>query len=189
MTPDNDGDFFTAGSGEEAAYRSELRLTFGAEEADRIQRDRALHAHPRPLTESERAVLRESLHPVLRDMTASGAVLPAVREEAHEDLGGEALSAWIEGEGASGQGIRIWLANSAAQRLVDLADQLQEWEVEELCAVGRPATWPECPEHPNSHPLEPVLDGSQTAVWRCPRSGHVVCPIGDLRRPTLSPRD
>jgi hypothetical protein len=182
MTPDNNGGFFEKGSGDEAAYQSELRVTFGAEDAERVRREQALHAHPRPLTESERAVLRETLDPVLRDMTASGAVLPAVREEAHEDLGNEALSAWIEGEGASGQGCRIWLTNSAAERLVDLADQFQEWEVEELCAVGRPATWPECPEHPNSHPLEPVLDANQAAVWRCPRSRHVICPIGDLRR-------
>jgi len=75
-------------------------------------------------------------------------------------------------------GIWIPLSSPAAERVAELAGQLQEWEVEELCAAGRPATWPECPEHPDSHPLEPVLDEAGTAVWRCPRSGQVICAIG-----------
>jgi hypothetical protein len=65
------------------------------------------------------------------------------------------------------------------ERLAGPADQLQEWEIEELAAAGRPATWPECPLHPDSHPLAPQASGDQ-AVWSCPRSGQVISAIGAL---------
>jgi len=68
---------------------------------------------------------------------------------------------------------------TAAERVTRLAEQFQEWEIEELAAAGRPATWPECRDHPNSHPLEPVLNES-TAAWRCPRTGQMICAIGAL---------
>jgi hypothetical protein len=125
--------FFKTGSPEEAAYPATLRETFGDEFVDRIQRSRArLRERPRPLTDSERAVLRETLAPLLRDIETSGAILPII----------------------------------------------QEWEIEELAAAGRSATWPECCDHPNSHPLQPRLDDENTAVWRCPRSGRVISAIG-----------
>ena len=65
-----------------------------------------------------------------------------------------------------------------AEQVARLADQVQEWEIEELAAVGRSATWPECPDHPNSHPLQPGLSDQDTAVWRCPRSGRVISEVG-----------
>jgi ABC-type uncharacterized transport system ATPase subunit len=66
-----------------------------------------------------------------------------------------------------------------ADRLADIAQQLQEWELEELAAAGRPATWPECPKHPDSHPLSPrVRDG--VAVWSCPRTGRTEYAIGGV---------
>jgi hypothetical protein len=37
----------------------------------------------------------------------------------------------------------VTLAQPAAERVAALADQVQEWEVEELAAAGRPATWPQ----------------------------------------------
>jgi hypothetical protein len=51
--------------------------------------------------------------------------------------------------------------------------------VEELAAQGRPATWPECPIHPDTHPLTPLARDA-TAVWCCPRTGQVVSAIGAL---------
>jgi len=39
---------------------------------------------------------------------------------------------------------------------------------------------PDCPAH-RTHPLDAVLDGSGTAVWRCPL-GQVIAKVGDLRR-------
>ena len=78
------------------------------------------------------------------------------------------------------QGIRVQVSLPALERLADLADQLQEWEIEELAAAGRPATWPECPQHPATHPLAPQARSGQ-AAWCCPASGQVISVIGALR--------
>jgi hypothetical protein len=49
-----------------------------------------------------------------------------------------------------------------------LANQLQEWMIEEIWGA-----WPECPDH--SHPLEP-----QGSVWVCPTTERVLASVGDL---------
>ncbi len=67
-----------------------------------------------------------------------------------------------------------------AAHLAVLREKFGDEMVDQLLR-GRSATWPECPQHPNSHPLEPVAADQHTAVWRCPRSGAVICAIGDLR--------
>lgn len=132
----------------------------------------------RPLTESERARLRETLAPVLRDIEASGAIGPIIREETRDRVGDDFVSVMVWSADGTGMGVFVPAEDTAGQRVARLADQVQEWEIEELAAVGRPATWPECPDHPNSHPLQPVLSDQDTAVWRCPRSGHVISQVG-----------
>lgn len=139
------------------------------------------HEELRPLTEGERTRLRETMAPVLRDIEAGGAIVPIIQEEAHADLDGEFVSVMAWSADGSGMGLFIPTEPTSAERVARLADQVQEWEVEELAARGRPATWPECPDHPNSHPLEPVV-ADDTAVWRCPRSGHVIGRVGALGR-------
>ena len=168
--------------GEEAAHLAELRRRLGDGLVDKMLRTRELMRDPRPLTDGERAVLDAAMEPVLRDLRAAGALVPEVRYEAWEDQGPEYVSAFIAppGETLGSQGVRVTLAHSAAERVADLAEQVQEWEVEALAAAGRPATWPECPEHPASHPLEPVMSADSTAIWRCPRSELPVCAIGEL---------
>jgi hypothetical protein len=59
-----------------------------------------------------------------------------------------------------------------------VADQVQEWAVEELCSVGKPTNWAQCPEHP----LAPVVSEGR-AVWTCPKTGNVVAKIGHLPAP------
>lgn len=133
---------------------------------------------PRPLTATARSQLQGNLAPILRDITATGAILPEVQEEAHEDLGADVVSAWVQGpDGIFGSGIRVDMHVAPEERLADIAEQLQEWEMEELAAAGRPATWPECPEHPNSHPLSPQVRNG-VAMWCCPRTGNPEYPIG-----------
>ena len=58
---------------------------------------------------------------------------------------------------------------------------IQEWAVE---ARGRraAATWPECPQHPGSHPLMAAVREGR-AVWICPRTGDLVSDVGRLRAP------
>ena len=114
-------------------------------------------------------------------MRSSGAIVPDILEEAHDDFGPDCVCAWIQTPGGAGsQGIRVQVSLPAPERLADLADQLQEWEIEELAAAGRPATWPECPQHPDTHPLAPQARGDQ-AAWCCPASGQVISVIGALQ--------
>ncbi len=174
------GGFFGFGGPDEAQLAA-LRAALGDEAVEAMQRSLAASRNPRPLTDGERTILCENVAPVLRDLGASGAIIPDIQRDAHDDQGAEVVCAWIRGpDGISGMGISVRPADSAAERVVELAEQLQEWEIEELWSAGRSATWPECPEHPNSHPLEPVIYGENTAVWRCSRSGHVICAVGML---------
>jgi hypothetical protein len=107
--------------------------------------------------------------------------VPDVRHEAWADEGPDYVYAYIGPPGlAGGVGVQLNRAEPAAEQVARLADQVQEWEVEELCARGRPATWPRCPEHPDSHPLTPEVAPDGTAVWRCPRSARVAGVIGRL---------
>jgi hypothetical protein len=165
----------------EAAELEKLRPRFGDRRVDLLLRARELAVNPRPLTSQERAEFDRSMAPVLADLRAAGAIVPEVRYEAWEDHAGYVF-AFIgpPGQTAGTQGVKVERAGWAGLRLAGLAEQVQEWEVEALAAAGRPATWPECPEHPASHPLEPCAESGERAVWRCPRSYRVVCTIGEL---------
>lgn len=173
---------FTAGSAEEAAYFAALRERFGDEVADRVQRTRAMRGRSRPLTDRERSRLREAMAPVLRDIQVSGAIPPAIQEETHDAVDDEWIGVMLWSSDGTGMGVFIPAEPIAAEQVARLAEQVQEWEIEELASVGRSATWPECPEHPNSHPLQPAADDSNRAVWRCPRSGRVISQVGALGR-------
>lgn len=165
-----------------------LRARLGDDVVDRMLRARERARDPRPLTEEERAVFDAALAPVLADLRAAGAIVPGVRYESWEGRGPDVVCAWITPPGSppagrmsgGSNGVSVARSGSAGGRIADLADQVQEWEVEALAAAGRPATWPECPEHPRSHPLEPATESAEHAVWRCPRSRRVVCAIGEL---------
>jgi hypothetical protein len=122
--------------------------------------------------------LRESIDRVLPDLLATSGLTPEIRDvewAADPPL----QSAMLHSPDGTGRGISVRSDEGPAERVADLADQIQEWAVEELCAIGQPATWPECPEHPDSHPLAPVAVGG-VAVWECPRSNRIVAEIGHL---------
>ncbi|HTR93037.1 MAG TPA: hypothetical protein VMI73_14995 [Trebonia sp.] len=159
-----------------------LRVRLGDEIVDRMLRASELMRNPRPLTGEERTVLDAVMDPVLADLRAVGAILPEVRYEAWEDRGPDYVCAFIAPPGQTLGGNGVWVARfgPAGERVAELAEQVQEWEVEALAAAGRPATWPECPEHPRSHPLEPIAESAKRAVWRCPRSHRAVAGIGEL---------
>ncbi|MDR1998492.1 MAG: hypothetical protein LBQ06_00920 [Frankiaceae bacterium] len=79
--------------------------------------------------------------------------------------------------GGSSPGVVIPLGVSELERQVTLADQVQEFIQEELRALGRSAAWPECPDHPNAHPLRPeIVDGAATWIRY-----KTHCPIKPLR--------
>jgi len=166
----------------EAQLLAAIRDRAGDEAAECWQRSRELLRHPRPLTDPERGVVRETTAPLLRDLAASGMTLPDIREEARHYEGTETVCAWIQGPGGTGEGISIRLDCSPAERVAWLAEQFQNWAADQLHDAGRPPEWPECPEHPVPHRLEPeVRDGA--AVWTCLQSDHVIWEIGALVTP------
>jgi len=55
-----------------------------------------------------------------------------------------------------------------------LTEQVQDVVFEEL-----PGTWPECPAHPDGHPLAVDVDAGR-AVWVCPATRAPVSVVGDL---------
>ncbi len=125
--------------------------------------------------------LGEALAPVLDDLRNSGGPVPEVRDAQWSDFPGQ-VTAMLYAADGSGQGVSAMAAEPLPQRIASVAGQVQEWAVEELCRVRRPATWPECTWHPGSHPMAAeVRDGR--AVWTCPRSGHASDRIGSLRAP------
>jgi hypothetical protein len=123
-------------------------------------------------------LLIESMKPVLRDIRATGAPTPEIRDDdwAREV---QVASAMVFSPDGSGTGIRITLNAPEHERIMELADQIQEWVIEELW--GQASTnWPRCPEHPRSHPLAASSRGEQ-AVWVCPHSGRLIAAVGSLR--------
>ncbi|MHB1433828.1 MAG: hypothetical protein ACYCVZ_17160 [Streptosporangiaceae bacterium] len=115
---------------------------------------------PLRLSDSEREAVRQALHLILRDMRASGAIVLDYREDHWSKLDG-----------------------SPAERVAQIAGRLQEWEMEELWKARRPTDWPECPDHPGTHPLDPDVNDNDVAIWRCPRSRREMSPIGQLGSP------
>ena len=160
------------GSPDETAAMAALRERLGDEMVGHFQYRRKLMRHPRPLTGGEREMIQAAIAPVLRDLQASGAIVPEVHYEGHPERG--RVGAWFFSGGDP------LLDYPAAERVVRLAGQVQEWEIEQLAKAGRSATWPECPEHPDSHPLEPDVNDEDVPVWYCPRSKDVICDIGAL---------
>ncbi len=125
--------------------------------------------------------LSEALAPVLDDLRNSGGPVPDVRDAQWSNFPGQ-VTAMLYAADDCGQGVSAMAAEPLPQRIASVADQVQEWAVEELCRIRRPATWPECTWHPDSHPMTAeVRDGR--AVWTCPRSGQASDRIGSLRAP------
>ena len=116
----------------------------------------------------------EALETVLRDLRAQCAVRPRIRVD-------DSYGIMLHAPDGTGQGLTSPLGGTAAERLADLADQVQEWAVEALWSEGAPAVWPHCPAHPDTHPLAATVVAG-TAVWVCPKSGATVARIGELER-------
>lgn len=118
------------------------------------------------------AALAAAAAPVLADLerTAPG----RVRLERHDDVNGPEAMLWDTG---GGMGTGLWLGDGYADAVhatLHMTEQVQEAAFEHLWS-----TWPECPEHPNSHPLAPDQQAGRP-VWRCPASGRVIADIGSL---------
>jgi len=126
------------------------------------------------------AELASALQPVLHDLGTERHVAAQVRDEPWASAPGQLSCQLRNPADGSSRGIYVLAADSPAQRVASLADQVQEWTVEALWKAGFAATWPECPLHPGSHPLQAATT-LDTAIWRCPKLGQQVAIIGSLQ--------
>ncbi|MET7802086.1 hypothetical protein [Streptomyces decoyicus] len=115
----------------------------------------------------------EALETVLRDLQAQCAVQPHIRAD-------DRFGIMLWSPDGSGQGLSSPLGGTAAERLVHLVDQVQDWAVEALWSEGASAVWPQCPTHPDTHPLTATVR-TDTAVWVCPKRRTTVARIGELQ--------
>ncbi|WP_405876198.1 MULTISPECIES: hypothetical protein [unclassified Streptomyces] len=120
----------------------------------------------------------QALETVLRDLRAQCAVRPRLHADAEFGL-------MLYAPDGSGVGLTPPGGVTPAERLANLADQVQEWAVEALWSEGAPAVWPHCPAHPDRHPLTATVVAG-TATWVCPKSGATVTRIGALESDTRS---
>jgi hypothetical protein len=121
------------------------------------------------------------LAPVLRDVAACGGLVVRV-EEGHRPPAGlgpddEMVMVWTPD--GSGTGILVDEALPDHQQQALVADEVHEAVVEGRWSAGLSTSWPPCPWHPDSHPLEVRLRDTDV-VWACPRGGRAVCPVGQL---------
>jgi hypothetical protein len=122
--------------------------------------------------------LSAALVPVLRELRASCGVSADIRESSLASRWNPTAVMILDPDGF-GQAVGVTSGRPYTEQVAELADQVQEWAVEALWRASLPAVWPECPAHPNSHPLKPEIRGDQ-AIWCCPHTGTMVAPIGGL---------
>jgi hypothetical protein len=83
---------------------------------------------------------------------------------------------WLWGaDGRAGTG--IWLGEPG-ETPVDAAFRVTE-VVQEAAIHAVHGAWPDCPDHPDGHPLE-VATADDVAVWLCRVSARVVARVGEL---------
>jgi len=118
----------------EAELIAAIERDVGPEAAEEVRRSRRLAANPRPLTDAERADLRAALEPVLRDLRNTGAIVPDILEEAHDDLGPDYVCAWIQTPaGVGSQGIRVQVSLPVPERLAEMVGGV---DLAELCITS-----------------------------------------------------
>jgi hypothetical protein len=118
--------------------------------------------------------LTEAVELVAGDVRRTTSLTPAVEDDDWMRQEGFA-SAMFGFEGVGGQrGVSVEILASLAERLVRLADVVQDEVADELWGA-----WPECRLHPASHPLDP-RNQEDRAVWVCPNTGQAVAEIGRL---------
>lgn len=122
--------------------------------------------------------MQRGLAQVFRDIETTGAPLPRVEDSDWQTSPGKE-SAFLRSEDGSGMGIWVDPDLPVNDQLAMLADQVQEWLIEELWQRGQPTNWPRCPEHPDNHPLTAAVRRGR-ATWACPSSEGSASEIGSL---------
>lgn len=122
-------------------------------------------------------VMDEALAPILRDLARAGIEPPRFADtDWMGDPGYAAVMMW-DADG-SGTGLSVRRAAPLADRVASVADQVQEWAIEGQLWGWASTNWPTCPQHPDNHPLQPTVVGTEP-TWVCPSSHAAVAPIGE----------
>lgn len=122
--------------------------------------------------------LRESVEPVLRDLARAGIDAPTF--DGDDWIGDrDYVSSMMWGADGSGRGLSVRRAAPLEDRIAQAADQVQEWAIEDQLWASARTNWPQCPRHPESHPLQATVAGTN-AMWVCPTDQIVVAPVGGL---------
>jgi hypothetical protein len=131
-------------------------------------------------------LLRRALAPILVDIASTGAPRPRIEEKERNSMGRAAAYLWSPD--GSGMGVAVSPHQSEAERLVEVADQVQEWVIEELWRKG--SNWPQCPRHPTTHPARPRVGAvSGLPEWTCPADDSRIADIGALNAPHADGRE
>jgi hypothetical protein len=118
--------------------------------------------------------IEQALDLILKDLEAGGVPLPGIDwSDSWQD--------WQPSEsvGLGGTGVWLNLTLTEAEGVAVVADQVQDWAVEELWRRRKPSNWPVCPAHPATHPMKAVVLVGE-AVWVCPAGGEGKTQIGEL---------
>jgi hypothetical protein len=95
--------------------------------------------------------------------------IPAV-----DPWGNDVAELWLWDTGGAGTGVSLGEPDeNPSWALVRVTEVIQEAAIEAVHGA-----WPECPDHPDRHPLEP--GGDEVLVWTCPVSGRAVSKVGEL---------
>lgn len=121
-------------------------------------------------------VLWESMKPVLNDLRGAGILPPRVEDSDWIKNPGRAAAMLWSPDGG-GTGVSVSRSDPVHERVAKFADQVQEWAIEELWGHG--SNWPQCPQHPSSHPMQATTRNG-VAVWVCPADQAVAVAIGTL---------
>jgi hypothetical protein len=138
-----------------------------------LTRPSAQLCKPGPVDE----VLQQALVPVLRDLDGSGIAAPRIEANGWwSDTDLPTVMLWSPDGG--GMGVHVVPTARMSERIASVADQVQEWVIEELWRQG-PTNWPRCPRHPSTHPMK-ALAQDDSAMWVCPVDDTFVAVIGAL---------
>ncbi len=118
------------------------------------------------------------MKPVLRDLRSAGISAPRVDDDAWTG-DADSVSATLGSGDGGGTGVHVSRSAPAPDRVVAMAEQVQEWATEELWGRSVSTNWPACPHHPDRHPMQPTIQAGE-AVWACPVDRTSFSPVGAL---------
>lgn len=83
----------------------------------------------------------------------------------------------LRGPGGTMRGVAVRRDDPPELRVAEAAEQVQEWAVGALAAVGA-SNRPVCPAHPGTHPSRVGIRADR-AWWECPRTSEGAAAVGE----------